>query len=137
MTPMAFLRAVDITDVKRYTHDSGDWVDLRRNLSKREVNSILKSMPANGNIDNGDGDNTKMITTVENISETLFKALVAAWSVDESPSIETYYSFSAEAASWLDNILFEHFNKQSLDKVEEGKPSTSPKEQPKVTADPQ
>jgi hypothetical protein len=134
---MAFLRAVDITDVKRYTHDSGDWVDLRRNLSKREVNSILKSMPANGTIDNGDGDSTKMITTVENISETLFKALVAAWSVDESPSIETYYSFSAEAASWLDTILFEHFNKQSMDKVESGKPSTSPKEQPKVTADPQ
>ncbi len=132
MTPMAFLKPVDSNETKRYTHSEGDWLDLRQNLSKREVNAILKVMPVSG-IDQEDAQ--KMISTVEGITDTLFKNLVVGWSVNDKPSLEVYYSLSGEAATWIDNTLFEHFNAQSLSKAEEGKPSTSLKGQPKDTTD--
>ncbi|CAB5220602.1 hypothetical protein UFOVP357_3 [uncultured Caudovirales phage] len=130
MTPMAFLRPVDLNEVKRYTHESGDWLDLRQNLSKREVNAILKVMPSAGF---ETAESAQMISTVEGIVETLFNNILVGWSVDDAPSLETYYTLSAEAAQWVDNTLFEHFNAQSLNKAEEGKPLTSLKGQPKVT----
>jgi hypothetical protein len=121
-TKVSFLRPVDRTVVKRYTHDSGDWIDLRANLSKREVNSILRVMPSdvvNGGTDNKDGG--EMVDMVTRVAESLFTNLVVAWSVDETPDIETYLSLPSNAAAWVDKILFEHFNAQSLTGDEQGK----------------
>jgi hypothetical protein len=115
-----FLRKVDTTTVKRYSHTSGDWVDLREHLSKREVNAILRVMPS-GVTDTDKQSSGDMVDMVAKVAETLFTNLVVAWSADENPSVETYLSMTTEAASWIDGVLFEHFNAQSIAKDESGK----------------
>jgi hypothetical protein len=117
-----FLRPVDRTLTKKYEHESGDWLELRQNLSKREVNAILRVMPAdavNANTDNKSG--AEMVDMLTSVAETLFTNLVVAWSVDESPAVDTYLSLPSEAANWVDKILFDHFNAQSLSSDEQGK----------------
>lgn len=117
-----FLRPVDKTVTKRYEHESGDWVDLRQNLSKREVNAILRVMPADAiNGTAGEKSGAEMVDVLTSVAETLFTNLVVGWSVDDSPSVETYLSLPSDAAGWVDKILFEHFNAQSLSGEEQGK----------------
>lgn len=117
-----FLRPVDRTLTKKYEHESGDWIELRQNLSKREVNAILRVMPA----DVVDGSNksksgSEMVDMLSSVAETLFTNLVVAWSVDDTPNVDTYLSLPSDAANWIDKILFEHFNGQSLSGDEAGK----------------
>ena len=117
-----FLRPVDKTVTKKYEHDSGDWIELRQNLSKREVNAILRVMPSeaiNASQDNKSG--ADMVDMLSSVAETLFTNLVVGWSVDDSPNVETYLSLPSDAANWVDKILFEHFNSQSLSGDEAGK----------------
>ncbi len=117
-----FLRPVDKTITKKYEHESGDWIELRQNLSKREVNAILRVMPAD--IVNGDSQQksgSEMVDVLTSVSETLFTNLVVGWSVDDSPNVDTYLSLPSDAANWVDKILFEHFNGQSLSGDEAGK----------------
>ena len=116
-----FLRPVDRTLTKKYEHESGDWLELRQNLSKREVNAILRVMPADAinGVDSKSG--AEMVDVLTSVAETLFTNLVVGWSVDNSPSVDTYLSLPSEAANWVDKILFEHFNAQSLTGDEQGK----------------
>ena len=117
-----FLRPVDKTVTKKYEHDSGDWIELRQNLSKREVNAILRVMPSEAiNASQDQKSGADMVDMLSSVAETLFTNLVVGWSVDDSPNVETYLSLPSDAANWVDKILFEHFNSQSLSGDEAGK----------------
>ena len=116
-----FLRPVDKTLTKRYEHDSGDWIELRQNLSKREVNAILRVMPTDVADNTKEKSGAEMVDVLTSVAETLFTNLVVGWSVDDSPKVETYLSLPSDAANWVDKILFEHFNGQSLSGDEAGK----------------
>lgn len=116
-----FLRPVDKTITKKYEHESGDWIELRQNLSKREVNAILRVMPAEAMSASQEKSGAEMVDMLSSVAETLFTNLVVAWSVDDSPSVETYLSLPSEAANWVDKNLFDHFNAQSLSGDEAGK----------------
>lgn len=116
-----FLRPVDKTITKKYEHESGDWIELRQNLSKREVNAILRVMPAEAMNASQEKSGAEMVDMLSSVAETLFTNLVVAWSVDDSPSVETYLSLPSEAANWVDKNLFDHFNAQSLSGDEAGK----------------
>jgi hypothetical protein len=116
-----FLRPVDKTLTKRYEHDSGDWIELRQNLSKREVNAILRVMPTDVADSTKEKSGAEMVDVLTSVAETLFTNLVVGWSVDDSPKVETYLSLPSDAANWVDKILFEHFNGQSLSGDEAGK----------------
>jgi imidazole glycerol phosphate synthase subunit HisF len=116
-----FLRPVDKTLTKLYEHDSGDWIELRQNLSKREVNAILRVMPTDVADNTKEKSGAEMVDVLTSVAETLFTNLVVGWSVDDSPKVETYLSLPSDAANWVDKILFEHFNGQSLSGDEAGK----------------
>jgi imidazole glycerol phosphate synthase subunit HisF len=116
-----FLRPVDKTITKKYEHESGDWIELRQNLSKREVNAILRVMPTDVADSTKEKSGAEMVDVLTSVAETLFTNLVVGWSVDESPKVETYLSLPSDAANWVDKILFEHFNGQSLSGDEAGK----------------
>jgi hypothetical protein len=117
-----FLRPVDKTVTKKYEHDSGDWIELRQNLSKREVNAILRVMPSEAiNASQDQKSGADMVDMLSSVAETLFTNLVVGWSVDDSPNVDTYLSLPSDAANWVDKILFEHFNSQSLSGDEAGK----------------
>ena len=103
-----FLRPVDKTVTKKYEHDSGDWIELRQNLSKREVNAILRVMPSEAiNASQDQKSGADMVDMLSSVAETLFT--------------NTYLSLPSDAANWVDKILFEHFNSQSLSGDEAGK----------------
>jgi imidazole glycerol phosphate synthase subunit HisF len=107
---------------KKYEHDSGDWIELRQNLSKREVNAILRVMPSEAiNASQDQKSGADMVDMLSSVAETLFTNLVVGWSVDDSPNVDTYLSLPSDAANWVDKILFEHFNSQSLSGDEAGK----------------
>ena len=112
-------------ETKRYTHESGDWIDLRAKISKGTMNAIIEGMPqsmvdaAFTGADRPQG--TITFAETNRTTETLFNTLVVAWSAPEEPSLENYLNLDNEAAGWVDKTLYEHFNSLSLGKEESGK----------------
>lgn len=118
---MGILRLADINATKRISHDSGDWIEVRANLAKKDINSILLALPQE--LLNGEGSFT--YEAAVGSAEALYKALVTGWSLDEPTTIESYLALTGDAAAWVDTTLYEHFNSLSASDDEKGKPSTS------------
>ena len=113
---MGFFRRASIDDVIRYTTPDGeDWVDLRKEFSKAEVNKIILSSPKNNE------DLAGSLSFIERFAETA----VVAWSmVDDKGkevkfSLDEYRKLAAEASQWLDRQLIEHLQKSIGNEVEE------------------
>lgn len=118
---MGFLRLADLDAVKRIEHESGDWIDVRANLSKRDINRILTTLPQE--LLNGTGQVT--FQAAVGSAEALFAALLVGWSLEVPATVENYLNLDGEPAAWIDQKLFEHFNSLTLSEDERGKPSTS------------
>jgi len=118
---MGLLRIADTTATKRITHESGDWVEVRANLSKRELNSILSALPLD--------IASEKVTFAASIgaSEALFNALVVGWSLDVPADIENYLALEGDAATWIDTVVMEHFSSLQMSKDESGNASNSAK----------
>lgn len=117
---MGFLTLVDTHATVKVEHESGDYLVLRENLSKRELNEIYRKMPKSAFRQNGANDEDA-IEIATGTAEALFGALVVEWSLDEPVSIDSYLALRSDAAAWVDGVLFEHLNKQTLTKDESGK----------------
>lgn len=124
---MAFLRLADPNATTRITHESGDsWLDLRANLSKREINAVLAALPAS--MWERAGEQVRFsFEEGAGMAESLFVALVKGWSLDDSPSVETYLGLEGAPAAWVDSAMFEHFQSLQMSSADEKGPSTSPK----------
>lgn len=121
-----FLRLASPDATTRITHEGGDWVDVRANLSKKDMDSILRNLPSSM-VNNVDGKVTFNLTEAQEMAYSLFKALVVGWSLDTPCTFENYLSLDSEAAQWIDNKLYEHFASLQTSKAEKGKVSTSQK----------
>lgn len=119
---MGFFRRADVTDVIRYnTPDGEDWVDLRKEFAKAEVNKIILSSPK------ANDDLAGSLSFVERFAEMA----VVAWSmVDDNGkevkfTLDEYKKLAGEASQWLDRTLVEHLQKTIGREVEddEKKPS--------------
>lgn len=128
---MGFLELVNTTETKRIEHESGDWIEVRAQVSKREVNAIARRLPANAYSENDDGSWTADVAI--GTAEALFGAMVTGWSLDVPATVENYLALKGEAASWIDTKLFEHFFAVQMGGDEAKKPSTSPSGQRKDT----
>lgn len=119
---MGFFRRADANDVHRYeTPDAEDWVDLRKEFSKAEVNKIILSSPK----DNSDIGGS--LSFVERFAEMA----VVGWSmVDDKGkevkfTVDEYRKLAAEPGQWLDRTLIEHLQKTiggDVDKMEKKQP---------------
>lgn len=118
-----FLRLADPEAVVRVNHDGGDWVDLRASLSKRQVNSILSTLPSE--VFERAGEARFSFNSVMSTAEALFSSLVVGWSLDAPPTIDNYLNLEGEAAGWLDGVLYKHFDDIQLSKDDAKKPSNS------------
>jgi hypothetical protein len=124
---MGFLRTVDTAATTTVKHEQGDFLTLRSNLSKREMNIVLGSLPAESFEKIGDNEVKFTFREGMGMAEGLFEALVVAWSLDEPPTARAYLALDPEPAAWVDSVLFEHFaDVQKKDRAELGKPTTSP-----------
>jgi len=115
-----FRRANRQETVRYTTPDGEDYIELRSELSKGEVNEILKRAPR------GDGD----VDAGLDFISTFFERAIVSWSAldDEGnpipPTIDEYLNLEAAAGQWIDTQLAQHLNKVIGREVDEqeGKP---------------
>jgi hypothetical protein len=143
---MGILAFADKSEVTRY-QDGDDWIDLRKTLTKGEMNSLFNSMPENivrqavASEVAEEGDEVEEIGMVvilreaPELSKALFSAYATAWSLKGKADLEHYNDLSVEAANWVDEQVMNH--SQNVDtKVTsaEGKsPGKSPRASRKAT----
>lgn len=113
---MGFFRRVNPEDTLRVeTPDGEDWVDLRKEFNKAEVNKIILASPKQND------DLAGSLSFVERFAEMA----VVGWSmVDDKGkevkfSLEEYKKLAAEASQWLDRTLVDHLQKTIGREVEE------------------
>ena len=115
-----FRRANRQETVRYTTPDGEDFIELRSELSKGEVNEILRHAPR------GDAD----VDAGLDFISTFFEKTVVSWSATDEegnpipPTVEEYQNLEAGAGQWIDKQLGQHLNKvigQEVDELE-GKP---------------
>jgi hypothetical protein len=118
---MGILRIADITATTRIEHESGDWIEVKSNLAKRDINAILLALPP----EVLQGGSEFSYEAAVGSAEALFSALVVGWSLDMPPTVESYLSLTGDGAAWIDSSLYTHFNSLTMSEDERGKPSPS------------
>lgn len=108
-------------DTTRIDLGEGDFLEVRKDMSKREFNALMGKMP-NREISEENG-----LTLQEGLEfqQALFEALVVGWSASEPATVENYLSLEREAAETIDSKLIEHFGSLSPSREESSKASTS------------
>lgn len=131
---MGFLKLADQSATKRYTHEQGDWIEVRENLTKAEMNYLLRVTP-DSMIEPDQSSNIAVLKDAPGMAEHLFKMCVVGWSLDVEPTVENYLALDPQPGAWIDGVLYGHINGMNLTKEEQGKPSTSPRASRKATAE--
>lgn len=118
-----FFRKANREETVRYTTPDGeDWIELRAELSKSEVNEILNRAPS------GERDLEGGLRFLE----VFFERAMVQWSAEDDngnpipPTVEVYRELEAANARWLDDTLGSHLQKimgHQVDEMEE-KPSS-------------
>jgi hypothetical protein len=99
----------------------GDFIEVRKDMSKRQFNALMSKMP-NREISEDGG-----LTLQEGLEfqQALFESLVVGWSVPEPATVDSYLELDREAADLIDSKLIEHFGSISPSSNEASKVSTS------------
>jgi len=118
---MAFFRIADPNETKRIeTPDGEDFLELKVEFSKSEINKVILAAPkAQDDIKGG-----------LNFIERFFEVAVTGWSMKDAkgepvkPSVKVYQELHNDAAKWIDEQLAEHLKSTIGKDVEEveGKP---------------
>lgn len=122
-----FLRLASPDDTTRINHEGGDWIEVRSNLSKKDMDNILRSLPRSMVSSSSDGKVSFELSEAQDMAYSLFKATMVSWSLDVPCTFDNYMNLSSEAAQWIDTQLYEHFASLQTTKAEKGKVSTSQK----------
>ena len=133
---MGFWKFANEEEVERfYTEDGEDWVDLRKELSKRSMNDLLEYAPRSK--DGEDPSNADQLKFIQKYGEI---ATVGWSAVDTNGnpmgfSIKDYLALDAQVASWLDKTWSQHLATQMGAEVDEleGKLETLDSTTPEVT----
>ena len=133
-----FLKLADTASVTRFDHESGDWIEVKSNISKREMNAIFASLPdemIERQISDEKHSDEALFLVKQGpaVAQALFGALVTGWSLDAPPTVANYLSLDPEPAAWIDGVLYGHWGSLQMDRDELGKPSTSPRASRKAT----
>lgn len=117
----SIFRRANRAEIVRYAYpDSDDWIEMRAELTKGEVNKLILATPKGSEDVEGSLGFIQRFATIA----------VTGWSaVDENDkpvafSMEEYLELPGDIAQWLDKIFSEHLQKIMGAEVEEleGKP---------------
>jgi hypothetical protein len=93
-------------ETKTISLDETDYIVVLADISKREFNALVASMPASAKSEEG-------ITMADatTFQRALFEMLVVGWSLsDGKPTVADYNELAAESANAVDAKLADHFS---------------------------
>ena len=87
--------------------DEGDFIEVRSDISRRDFNTILATLPTNT-----EGVDEANITfqVADEFAQGLFEVFVTGWSLDVPATVENYNNLTRDSASLIDSAVTEHFN---------------------------
>lgn len=111
----SIFRKANVEEVIRYEHENGeDWLELRSDLSKKEVAKLMRAAPTQQKDDSPD------IEGGLNFMREFFAITAVAWTGgDKKPSVQDYDDLSYEIAQWVDTELGKHFQATIGSKAED------------------
>lgn len=117
------LRLVNRELVRLDIGDDGDYIEVRKDISRREFNQLMSALPS-------DGISEDSITfgVASTFAEGLFDVFVEGWSLDVPPTVENYNELTRDSASQIDSAISEHFNSLTPDGEETQKSEESSEE---------
>lgn len=102
----------------------GDWLEVRKDMSRRAFISIVVALSANRDLAAEEGIDVETATA---FGQSLFEALVVGWSVQDEngkpveATVENYQLLSSDSAPIIDAALAEHFSSLSPNQEESQK----------------
>lgn len=115
-------------NVVRIDLSDGAWIEVKKNLSKRDFIALMEALPESTQkaaLESDDGKTVLRLSEALGFQQSLFAILVVAWSVSDHPTVEEYLDLENEGSAELDGALMAHFKSLMPTKDESGKPSTS------------
>ena len=110
------LRLVSKATTRLDIGDDGDYIMVRDDISRREFNQLLKTLPTGGVTD----DNISFEVASE-FSQGLFDVFVEGWSLDVPATVDNYNELTRDSATMIDTAISEHFNRLTPDSQEQTK----------------
>lgn len=111
---MGLLRLANDESTRIYLVDAEgntteDYIEVRKDISKRKFNAIALSMPQIAVNADGTPGSVTLAQGVD-LQQMLFRELVTGWSLDAPANIEHYLLLSREAGNAVDTAVSEHFS---------------------------
>jgi hypothetical protein len=111
---MGLLRLANDESKRIYLLDSKDepteeYIEVRKDISKRKFNAIALSMPQIAVNADGTPGSVTLQQGVE-LQQMLFEELVTGWSLDVPATIDNYLLLSREAGNAVDTAVSTHFS---------------------------
>lgn len=107
-----------LVDAKGETTE--EYIEVRKDISKRKFNAIALSMPQIAVNADGTPGSVTLQQGVE-LQQMLFHELVTGWSLDVPANIENYLLLSREAGNAVDTAVSEHFSSLTPNREEASK----------------
>lgn len=111
------LRLVSKETTRLDIGDDGDYIDVRQDISRREFNTLLATLPAEGVSDEG----SITFDVASEFSQALFEVFVEGWSLDVPATVDNYNELTRDSAMLIDAAISEHFNNLTPDSQEQTK----------------
>lgn len=92
-----------------------DWIEVRKDISKRTFNKVALAMP-----DVPEGGTVTLAQGLD-LQTLLFDTLVTGWSLDVPATIENYLLLEREAGTLIDTAVSEYFSTLTPNREENSK----------------
>jgi len=96
----------------------GNFLELKRELSKRDFRRLIDNLPKGYDSDSGLEFTPG---SADDFVQVLFTMLVEGWSLDVPATLENYLDLTQDAAREIDAALVEHFNAMTPSEEEKDK----------------
>jgi hypothetical protein len=104
-------------ETKRIDLGDGDYLDVRKELSKDDYHKLLVKMPE----DFGQQEREWKASEIDDFMTALFATYVTAWSLPVPPTVENYLELERGAATVVDSAISSSWNEEGVSDTERTK----------------
>lgn len=113
---MAKLRLAS-QETRRIDLGDGDYLDVRKELSKNDYHKLLVRMPDDFGQENRDW----RAAEIDDFMTALFETYVTGWSLPVPPTVENYLDLERAAATAVDSAISASWNDEGVSDTERSK----------------